>query len=74
MLEDSQVGSVQARMMQWALMHPDEWDVVLGFAEADADKVMLIQKQLKAAGFTELPELLAMRAYRLLSDNGSSGS
>ena len=61
-------------MMQWALMHPDEWDVVLGFAEADADKVMLIQKQLKAAGFTELPELLAMRAYRLLSDNGSSGS
>lgn len=72
MLEGPDGDSVANRMQRWALMHPDEWEVVLGCADADAEKVMLIQKLLKAAGFTELPELMAVRAYRLLFESGGS--
>lgn len=66
--------SVQNRMQRWALEHPNEWDVVLGVADADAQELLPIIVMLKEAGFAELPELLAMRAYRLLSDSNSSGT
>ena len=71
---DSDGESSSAKMMRWALEHPEEWDVVLGFTKADFTRTMFISKQLREAGFTELPELMAMRGYRLLSpeDGGSS--
>lgn len=56
------------KMMQWALDHPDEWDIVIGLEKADAQRNLAIQQMLKQAGFPELSEMIAVRAYRLLSD------
>lgn len=55
-------------MMKWALDHPAEWDIVIGLKEADAQKNLEVQQMLKQAGFTELSEMIAIRAYRLLGD------
>lgn len=70
----SEGAGPQNRMMRWALEHPQEWDVVLGFVPADSERITYIGKMLTEAGFSELPELMAMRAYRLLSENGDGSS
>lgn len=70
----SKGASPQNRMMDWALRHPEEWEVVLGFANADIERIIYIKDMLTDAGFIELPELLAMRVYRMLAENGDGST
>lgn len=64
-------GSISTNMMRWALDHPDEWEIVIGFEKAGAQRNLEIQQMLKEAGFPELSEMLAIRVYRLLSAENS---
>lgn len=74
MLVDDAGGSVGSNMMRWALEHSEEWDIVLGFKKADTEKTLYIGNLLREAGFAELPEMMAMRAYRILAECDGQGS
>ncbi len=59
--------NISSHMMQWALDHPQEWEIVIGLKRADPQRNLEIQQMLKQAGFTELSEMISIRIYRLLS-------
>ena len=71
MLHNDDTGNISTNMMRWALAHPQEWEIVIGYEKADAQRNMEIQQMLKEAGFSELSEMLAIRVYRLLSSENS---
>jgi len=70
-LHNDDTGTISANMMRWALDHPQEWEIVIGFEKAGAQRNLEIQQMLKEAGFPELSEMLAIRVYRLLSGENS---
>lgn len=63
---------IAVRMMRFALAYPDEWDVVMGSAPATVAQTFAVRIPLLEAGFTELPELMAMRVHRMLEDEMKS--
>lgn len=71
MSHNSDSGNNSTDMMRWALDHPGDWEIVIGFEKAGAQRNLEIQQMLKAAGFPELSEMIAIRVYRLLSEEDS---